>query len=85
MPAENIECRHRAVQDALRFFVFEHLPHGTPRKVSSCCATLAGDMLHLVPDDDPELTRGLNRLLEAKDALVRAAVAAAREAGQASS
>lgn len=53
--SEDVERRHRAVQDALRFFTYEHLPQGTPRRVSA--------------------------MFEAKDAAVRAAIAAVRETG----
>lgn len=77
---DDIATRHRAVQDALRFFTYEHLPSGLTRKVSLLCAELAGRMIQLIEVDDPELTRGLSRLLEAKDCFVRAAIVAAREA-----
>ena len=72
---EDVEVRHRAVQDALRFFTWSHLPDGPARAVSRLCAETAGAALLLIGDDDPELTRGLSRLLEAKDAFVRAAIA----------
>lgn len=78
---QDIEERHSAVQNALRFFVYEHLQHGLPRKVSAMFATLAGDLIRVIRTDDPELTRSLGRLLEAKDAAVRAAIIAVRETG----
>jgi hypothetical protein len=69
--------RHRAVQDVTRWFDYEQLPAGAPRDVSLAVATLAQALLGMISADDPELTRGLHKLVEAKDCLVRAAVAAA--------
>jgi hypothetical protein len=68
--------RHRAVQDVARWFDYRHLPHGLPRKISHRVAGLACTMLDAIDVDDPELKRGLSRLLEAKDCFVRAAIAA---------
>lgn len=79
---DDIAERHCAVQDVLRWFTFGHLPIGAPRKVSILCAELAGRMLAEIPVDDPELTRGLSRLLEAKDCLVRAAIAAGKASAE---
>lgn len=78
----DVEGRHRAVQDALRFFGYKHLPQGLPRNVSAMMASVAGELLTMIEVDDPELTRGLSRLLEAKDCLVRAAIAAGKAAGE---
>lgn len=41
--------------------------------ISQMCAELAADMIETL-DDSPELTAGLRKLLEAKDAFVRCAV-----------
>lgn len=68
-----ISTRHRAVQDACRFFVYTHLPVGLPRIVSRLFCVIATSMLNAINVDDPELTHGLNRLKEAKDCMVRAA------------
>jgi hypothetical protein len=79
--AINATGRHRAVRDVTQWFDFHHL-HGLPRDVSARVADVAADMLRLIPADDPELTRGLHKLIEAKDCLVRAAIASQRQAGQ---
>ena len=62
----------------MRWFRFEHLPQGVPRSASSFCATLAETMDSVLPES-AEKTAGLRKLLEAKDAFVRAAI----EAGEA--
>lgn len=67
--------RHPATQQVMRWFAFEHLPAGPIRDTSQFCAILADDMVRDLPDD-PELVTGLRKLLEAKDAFVRTAVAA---------
>jgi hypothetical protein len=70
---ETVAGRHKAVQDAARGFEYDHLPAGKPRYLSAMCAAMAVQMISELPDD-PELTHGLRRLLEAKDCFVRAAV-----------
>lgn len=75
----NAAGRHRAVQDVTRWFDYGHLPAGPPREVSVAIAAVAQAVLSLVPGDDPELTRGLHKLIEAKDCLVRAALACREE------
>ena len=66
--------RHQATQQVTRWFEYRHLPAGKPRHVSALCAAMAGELLRELPDG-PELTTGLRKLLEAKDCLVRAAIA----------
>lgn len=73
--AVSADGRHRAVQDVTRWFDHDHLAAGTPREVSAAIAAVAQAVLRMVPGDDPELTRGLHKLIEAKDCLVRAAIA----------
>ena len=70
---QDLTGRHRAVQDVMRHFTYDHLPPNL-QAVSRPVCELAHHMLEVIPADDPELTRGLHRLLEAKDALVRAAL-----------
>lgn len=78
---EHLAGRNRAVIDAAQWFAFDHLPAtpsaviATPRDVSASVAELAFDTIDLLPDS-PELTHALRRLIEAKDCLVRAAIAA---------
>ena len=73
--------RNRAVIEAAQWFAFDHLPvmpgtgGASPRDVSASVASLAFQAIDLLPDT-PELTHALRRLLEAKDCLVRAAIAA---------
>lgn len=71
------ETRHPGVGAVAQWFEYDHLPAGLPRDLSANCASLARYMLASLPDS-PELTTGLRKLLEAKDCLVRAAIAAQR-------
>lgn len=64
--------RHPGTQHIAQFFTYEHLPEAL-QAVSENCARLAEDMIRELPDG-PELTAGLRKLLEAKDAFVRAAL-----------
>lgn len=56
----------------LQFFAFAHLPVRL-QEVSEPFARLAGRMIDTLPRN-PERTVALRRLLEAKDAVVRAAL-----------
>lgn len=67
--------RHPATAGLLRYFAWEHLPPEL-QPVSRSCAALAREMANRL-SDGPELTTGLRKLLEAKDAFVRAALDAA--------
>jgi hypothetical protein len=57
----------------MRFFEFAHLPENL-QKVSRPVGELAQQMNEALPDG-PEKSAGLRKLLEAKDCLVRAALA----------
>lgn len=72
----DVEKRHEATRQLLQWFSFDHLPDGSPRGVSEQISFLVGTMLKLIPNDTPEFTAGLRKLLEAKDCFVRAAIAA---------
>lgn len=74
-------ARHPSVRQVIRWFDYRHLADGNARAVSAAIADLAGDILAMIPGDDPELTVGLRKLLEAKDAFARAAIMAAKTAG----
>jgi len=74
--------RHPAVTQVLQWFVFGHLPEGRIRETSADCAALAETMADAFPDGGAELTVGLRKLLEAKDAFVRCAVAARKAAAE---
>lgn len=64
------EGRHPGTAHFARLFEYEHLREGPLREVSRACSEFAGDMVASLPDG-PELTVGLRKLLEAKDAFVR--------------
>jgi len=66
------------VRAVLRWFDHAHLPADL-QAVARPIADLAWEFAERLPAD-PELTVGLRALLEAKDALVRAAIAARTEA-----
>jgi hypothetical protein len=66
--------RHPGTTHLARLFTYAHLPAHL-QDVSRPCAELADAMIAALPDG-PELTAGLRKLLEAKDCLVRAALAA---------
>ena len=75
----DLSKRHPGTQQIIRWFAFGHLPPGRPQDVSARCAELADDIIDDLPDG-PELTTGLRKLLEAKDAFVRAAIEAGERA-----
>jgi len=64
--------RHPAIQSILRFFTFTHLPPKL-QAISEPFAQLATQVADRAPSD-PETTVALRKLLEAKDAAVRAAI-----------
>jgi len=65
--------RHSSVESVNRFFEYDHLPE--PLKTISKLSAEYKDKILDHLDDDPELTVGLRKLLEAKDCFVRAMVA----------
>ena len=65
---------HPSVRGILRWFDHTHLP-GDLQAVARPIGDLAWEFAETLPAD-PELTTGLRKLLEAKDCLVRAAIAA---------
>jgi hypothetical protein len=74
--------RAPSTQHIVRFFAYDHLP-ARLQAVSQPVALLAEQLLALLPDS-PELAVGLRKLLEAKDAFVRAALDAAPPRAEAS-
>jgi len=64
--------RHPGTAHVARYFDYEHLPEHL-QAVSKPCHDLAEQMVQALPDG-PELTVGLRKLLEAKDAFVRTAL-----------
>lgn len=65
--------RHPSVEAITRFFEYDHLPEPL-FNIAWKCAQLKDTMLEEI-EDDPELTVGLRKLLEAKDCFVRASLA----------
>ncbi len=57
----------------LRYFTYDHLPAGPLRETSALFADLADALADALPDG-PEKTTAMRKLLEAKDAGVRAAL-----------
>ena len=68
----DLEGRHPGTTHLLRYFAYDHLPERL-QLVSRPFAELAEHLVAALPDD-PELTAGLRKLLEAKDCMVRAAL-----------
>ena len=64
---------HPATAAILRYFEYAHLPEHL-QAVSKPIGDLANQMAETLPEG-PEVTAGLRKLLEAKDCLVRAALA----------
>jgi len=64
---------HPSVRSILQFFTYAHLPEQL-QKVSLEFHCLAWNMARTLPQN-PELTAGLRKLLEAKDCAVRAMIA----------
>lgn len=63
---------HKAIEDVLKYFAYSHLPEHL-QAVSKQFADLAQVVAERAPDS-PETTVALRKLLEAKDAAVRAAL-----------
>lgn len=61
---------HPATEHVLKFFKYGHLPEKL-KEVSAKFHTLAHEVANSCPDN-PETTVALRKLLEAKDAAVRA-------------
>lgn len=66
------ENRHPATTSLLEFFDTDHLPPHLA-VISKPVGNIAWFMVDTLPDD-PELSAGLRKLVEAKDCFVRAAV-----------
>lgn len=71
--AEVTQGRHPGVQDALQWLTFVHLPESL-RTFSAPFYIAACAMVNRIEMDSPELTTALNKLVEAKDAAVRAGI-----------
>jgi hypothetical protein len=74
--ADALVGRHPAVRALHRWLTPNpRLPTGAATDIAQACQMLAKIATTVIGTDDPELTTGLRKLLEAKDAFVRAAIA----------
>lgn len=64
---------HKATEDILKHFTYDHLPEHL-QAISGPICDFAHDTAMNDKLDGPELTAGLRKLLEAKDCFVRAAI-----------
>lgn len=64
---------HAATADVLRYFNHDHLPEGPLRNTANVFAEIAIGLAENLPEV-PQTTRCLQKLLEAKDCAVRAAL-----------
>ncbi|URC18182.1 hypothetical protein SEA_ZENTENO07_81 [Mycobacterium phage Zenteno07] len=75
--------RHASVEHVARLLDPNPNLTGTLAVVAGLTADFRDELLALLPNDGPELTAGLRKLLEAKDCLVRQALLDQRaEAGE---
>ena len=77
--------RHPSIVGLLRWFSYEHLTDPAARQISAEFARLAQKLVMTIRHDDPELAIALRKLLEGKDAAVRAQIAATQAAPPGSS
>lgn len=66
--------RHPSTESLLAWLTVNPRLPETPRLISGWCQSLSEQVTEIIPDDRPELTAGLRKLLEAKDCFVRAAL-----------
>jgi len=66
------EDLHHSVKQILQYFHYQHLPERL-QEISKPCCDLACKMATSL-NQNPELTVGLRKLLEAKDCFVRAGI-----------
>lgn len=64
--------RHPSIQQAARRFEIEHLTDPDLRQIGMVFARCATECLNRVKRDDPEVTRALLALADARDGFMRA-------------
>ena len=70
----NLSSRHPATRQIARWLKANpNLPGGIPADVAAAFERFAASVVTVLPDG-PELTAGLRKLVEAKGAMVRAAI-----------
>lgn len=65
--------RHVGIQSAMAWLAFSHLPPAL-QSLSEPIYMAATELLDRIPTDSPELTTAMNKLVEAKDWMVRAGI-----------
>jgi uncharacterized membrane protein affecting hemolysin expression len=70
----NTAGRHTSITQAARRFEMDHLTNPEARQIATSVARLAQEMLARVKTDDPELTKALDKLADARDGFIRAAI-----------
>jgi hypothetical protein len=64
---------HIATRQVLRYFQYDHLKDGPGKEMAHLYSDVANQVANNLPED-PEATVALRKLLESKDAAVRAAL-----------
>jgi len=64
---------HISTRQVLRFFSAAHLKDGSAKDIATAYSAFAREIAERLPED-PETTVALRKLLESKDAAVRAAL-----------
>lgn len=72
---ESAARRHPSVKSAARWLEVNSRLQGDQLQVAGLFRAMACDLLEWIDGDDPELTRALVLLTQAKDAAVRASIA----------
>lgn len=70
---QRTEGRHPDVRDAMQWLTYGHLPQAL-QGFSEPFYDAGATLLKRIPNDSPELTTALNKLIEAKDSAVRAGI-----------
>lgn len=65
--------RHPSVQTAMAWLAFSHLPEDM-RSLAEPLYVAAWELIRRIPTDSTEMTSALNKLVEAKDWMVRAGI-----------
>lgn len=73
---------HPSITGMLKSFSYDHLPEGKIRDTSSYCSALAYEMAETL-QSSADVTYGLRKLWEAKNAFVYAAAAEEKEKAKA--
>lgn len=64
-------ARHPSVEEKIQYFKYDHLPLDL-QDASRICHDAMVELINSISTDSPQLSLGLQKLLEAKDCFVRA-------------